>query len=128
MINDYSLSDKKRGKLIRYYRRKLGMTQTDLAQKVGVTVNTVSEWEKGRKPSVRHWYLLSAELGLPGELLDEDLSDPVSSAKVQLALLKQQKISPENLRTLEKAIALYFSEDGPEANAASGGSRSNRRA
>jgi DNA-binding transcriptional regulator YiaG len=38
--------------VIRYMRRQLGMTQEELAQALGITVGTVSRWEKGRfRPS-----------------------------------------------------------------------------
>ena len=33
----YTADDKKRGKLIRYYRIKRGLTQADLARKLGVS-------------------------------------------------------------------------------------------
>ena len=121
MANKYTLSDKRRGMLIRYCRRQKGMNQDDLARKLKVTVNTVCEWEKGRKPSVKHWALLADELGLPRELLDMDLSDPVIAAKVQMELLKKQPLSPEELRILEKAIALYWSEDEPAPEKPAGG-------
>jgi DNA-binding transcriptional regulator YiaG len=40
------------GGVIRYLRRQLGMTQEELAQSLGITVGTVSRWEKGRfRPS-----------------------------------------------------------------------------
>jgi len=40
------------GGVIRYMRRQLGMTQEELAQALGITVGTVSRWEKGRfRPS-----------------------------------------------------------------------------
>ena len=38
--------------MIRYLRQQLGMTQEELAQSLGITVGTVSRWEKGRfRPS-----------------------------------------------------------------------------
>lgn len=40
------------GEAVRYLRRQLGMTQEELAQSLGITVGTVSRWEKGRfRPS-----------------------------------------------------------------------------
>lgn len=44
--------DLSQGSVIRYLRRQLGMTQEDLAHALGITVGTVSRWEKGRfRPS-----------------------------------------------------------------------------
>lgn len=38
--------------IVRYMRQQLGMTQEELAQALGITVGTVSRWEKGRfRPS-----------------------------------------------------------------------------
>jgi DNA-binding transcriptional regulator YiaG len=40
------------GWVIRYLRQQLRMTQEELAQALGITVGTVSRWEKGRfRPS-----------------------------------------------------------------------------
>ena len=92
------------------------MTQTDLALKIGVSVNTVCDWEKGRKPSVKHWHLLCQVLDLPSGLLDDDLSDSNISRKEQMVLLKRLPLTPEDLKTVENAINLYYSEDEPVLN------------
>jgi len=47
-----AVSGEQLGGVIRYMRRQLGMTQEELAQALGITVGTVSRWEKGRfRPS-----------------------------------------------------------------------------
>ncbi len=37
------------GDYLKSYRRKLGLTQSELADKLEVTKETVSEWERGRR-------------------------------------------------------------------------------
>lgn len=45
-------SDDQFSGVIRFMRQQLGMTQEELAQALGITVGTVSRWEKGRfRPS-----------------------------------------------------------------------------
>lgn len=39
----------KLGKLIKYYRIVAGMTQRDLAARIGKITNTVATWEQGRQ-------------------------------------------------------------------------------
>lgn len=42
------MADNKYGKIIQKYRSKVGITQSDLAKKLGVSANCVSAWEVGR--------------------------------------------------------------------------------
>ena len=109
----YTADDKKRGKLIRYYRIKRGLTQADLARKLGVSVNTVWDWEQGRKPSVKHLHQLCQVLQIPQEWLELDLADPCNAKKIQFALLRRLNLSPETQQILEEAINQYYGEEVP---------------
>ncbi len=42
-------SDKITGKYLREYRKKYGLTQSEMAEKLGVTKESVSEWERERR-------------------------------------------------------------------------------
>ena len=119
MNHSYTMTDVKRGRLIRYFRILLGMTQADLASKVGVTVNTVCDWEQGRKPSVKNWYRLCQELNIPMELFDMDLSDSFDARKVQIMLLRRLDLSPEVQQIIEEAMNRYYGEE-PLHNVAEG--------
>lgn len=40
------------GDKIRFHRKRLGLTQTELGERLGVQVNAVSKWECGRVESI----------------------------------------------------------------------------
>ena len=62
-------------------RRRRFMTQTDLANKVGVSMKTVQSWEGGRsQPRLRHIPLLADALGVPPEDLLETLEQGKTAA------------------------------------------------
>lgn len=60
-------------------RQAAGLTETQLAAAVGVTLARVRAWESGRTPATRPKVIprLAAALGVPAlELLDVDTTDP----------------------------------------------------
>lgn len=71
------------GELIKKKRLERGMTQEELAEKVGVKKSAVAKWENGRVSEIKRSNLkmLSEALGVnPNELLGDIESDPVGVA------------------------------------------------
>lgn len=71
------------GELIKKERIARGMTQEELAEKVGVKKSAVAKWENGRVSEIKRSNLkmLSEALGLnPNALLGDIESDPVGVA------------------------------------------------
>ena len=120
MKHQYTESDIIRGKAIQYYRRQAGLTQAELAMEVGVSSIREYEWEKGAKPSVKNWHKLCQELKMPLELLDEDLSDPINSRRMQTAFLRRLDLAPEDQQKLEEALNRYYETEKPLPKACNG--------
>lgn len=82
------MNDEKTGRFIANIRGELGLTQKELADRIGVTDKAVSKWETGRGfPDVGVLEILSRELGVSvtelmnGERIDrEDLQKITSQA------------------------------------------------
>ncbi len=120
MKHQYTESDIIRGKAIQYYRRQAGLTQAELAMEIGVSSIREYEWEKGAKPSVKNWHKLCQILKMPLEWLDEDLSDPINSRRMQTAFLRQLDLSPEDQQKLEEALNRYYETEKPLPKACNG--------
>ena len=120
MKHQYTESDIIRGKAIQYYRRQAGLTQAELAIKLKVSPIRVYEWEKGAKPSVKNWHKLCQILKMPLEWLDEDLSDPINSRRMQTAFLRRLDLSPEDQQKLEEALNRYYETEKPLPKACNG--------
>ncbi len=59
------------GEKIKKYRKEKGITQKELAEKIGVSVQAISKWECGSTPDITQIMPLSCALGVsPNELLD----------------------------------------------------------
>lgn len=78
------------------------------------------EWEKGAKPSVKNWHKLCQILKMPLEWLDEDLSDPINSRRMQTAFLRRLDLSPEDQQKLEEALNRYYETEKPLPKACNG--------
>ena len=76
------------GKFISELRKEKGMTQEQLAVKLGVTQKSVSRWETGKNmPDLSLLQLLSAELGISvSELLDGEKISTVENKNVDEAI------------------------------------------
>lgn len=61
---------------IKYYRKKIGMSQEEFAQKIGVAQGAVSQWESGKRtPSLEAVLKMSDILGVSTELLLDKKSE-----------------------------------------------------
>ena len=64
------MNQEKTGKFIAAQRKKKKMTQSELAEKLGVSINAVSKWERGISfPDVSLYKKLCSELGISIEEL-----------------------------------------------------------
>jgi len=87
---------------------------------VGVSSIREYEWEKGAKPSVKNWHKLCQILKMPLEWLDEDLSNPINSRRMQTAFLRRLDLSPEDQQKLEEALNRYYETEKPLPKACNG--------
>jgi len=75
------------GRIIRSWRRRMGLTQEELAQALSVTFSTVSRWENGHvQPSPLAWREMAKLAADCSCALDE--TDPSDSVPVGLEILR----------------------------------------
>ena len=85
---------------IKYLRQKLGVTQKELAKMVGVSENTIQNWEYGRRiPSTKHQILCSL---LPNNTSSVGSSRPISEisdlSKALDEISEMRKLVQEQVR------------------------------
>lgn len=71
------------GKAIARRRHQLDMRQKDLAQRLGVAISTVANWERGKSFPERHWGAVEEVLGISlsdGQTEPEVPTDPEERA------------------------------------------------
>ena len=83
------------GKNVKRYRQFKGLTQEDLATKVGLTKDTISKIELGKQENVGSKHLISISRELNVELEQLVMADP-EARSIKFVL------SDENVRNLEK--------------------------
>jgi transcriptional regulator with XRE-family HTH domain len=86
------------GDLIREARRRAGLTQAELAERVGTTQSAVARWERGRvAPSLDTTLRVLRSIGydLDYMLVEHDDSD-MAQAKRMLALTTNRRVVANN--------------------------------
>lgn len=66
------------------YRRLKGWRQADLAEHMGVSLNSVQRWEKGAKPRPKHFAALAAALDISTVQLDAALREESNRVRGEL--------------------------------------------
>lgn len=104
------------GRAILRYRKEAGLTQTDLANRAGVTQSEISYWERGeREPSLHDVQRLEVALGVPrrGALLlaagivevRSDIEDAIDADP------KLNVTGKESVRQMYRTMLTYSSTD-----------------
>ena len=90
------MNQDKSGKFIAKLRKEKNMTQEELAEKMGVSINAVSKWERGLSfPDVSLYKKLCKELGIKIEELinrERDNSDEAKEKAIISTVREKNKI------------------------------------
>ena len=94
------------GKMIAELRKKQGLTQQQLADKLNLSNKTISKWESGNgSPDISNLPVLAETLGISvDELLKGEINDsePYADSEAAKDILSRKEISPEQKK--ERAI------------------------
>lgn len=107
----------KLGDKIRIHRKALGLTQTELGERLGVKVNAVSKWECGRVEDIPTSKIksLSNIFGVSPSYLIDDEKDPLTISKEALDFIDVfEKLTPSERTVLcdtAKALLRARSKD-----------------
>lgn len=114
------MNQEKTGKFIAGARNQLGLTQKELAEKIGVSDKTISKWECGKSmPDISYLDALCNSLGINmNELISgERLTEAAYSVKAEeniMALMKENEKTRRNIKVrmimgvLLSAVAVVF--------------------
>lgn len=79
---------------LKYWRKRFGIKQADLARKMNITPSVLSDYEKGRRPSpgvnfIKRYLLALSELGKQGASPEDATTPEVAAAPVADAHISQ---------------------------------------
>lgn len=90
---------------IKRYRKQLGLTQEQLAEKCNVTASCISRWETGRwSPNAENIFLLSRALGVPIDVLNGSANQSVANVLINQITVELTSLSESEQRYILKMI------------------------
>lgn len=101
------------GDVIKKYRKKNGLTQADLAEKLDVKRNTVIAWESNRnRPSLDMLMSISHLLAIPlMELFDVNMATSDMTVPEKRLVETHRKLNPDNQKVIERMAAVMLEEE-----------------
>ena len=83
------------GRIIKWNRRRLGLSQADLSERSGISVGVIQSLEQEERDTCRHVHKLAIPLGLPKEVLEDAMG-------LDSSLRSWLKGQPEAIRFLRQ--------------------------
>ena len=105
------MNQDKTGKFIAKLRKEKNMTQEELSEKMGVSINAVSKWERGISfPDVSLYKKLCSELGISIEELINGQKDSSEEAKEKAIIftIKETNKIKKNSKKLLIILSTIF--------------------
>jgi transcriptional regulator with XRE-family HTH domain len=109
---------------IKYFRKQKGLTQEQLAEKIGIKRSLLGAYEEGRaEPGLNYLIIMSKLFDIPvDDLISVDLTDPqkqkevlkkdIEGKKLRVLSITVDKDDNENIQLVpQKAAAGYLRQD-----------------
>lgn len=98
------------GEKIKAQRKELGLTQTELGEKLGVQKNAVSKWETGRVDDIPGSKIraMAALFGVSPSYLIDDEEDTVHFDDFTYAMYNEAKDLPEEKKQMLLEMAKFM--------------------